>query len=112
MPPPATSPARPTPSAPQPRREISRRWFTIIGAVWLTVLLGAGWWGVTRPEPTDREQTTVAQAQPFADEAIARVAAAVTADRASVVAVSPFTRVDSCEVSVVRGGELRSCGCR
>lgn len=98
------SPARPSASAPQPRRELSRRWFTLIGVAWLAVLLVALWWGVSRPEPTDREQTTVAQAQPFADEAIARVAAAVTADRASVVAVSPFARVDSCEVSVVRGG--------
>jgi len=84
---------------------MSRRWFTVIGVGWLAVLALAAWWGLARPEPTDREQTTVGQAQPFADEAIARVAAAVTADHAGVVAVSPFTRVESCDVSVVRGGE-------
>jgi hypothetical protein len=72
--------------------------------VWLLVLAGSAWWGMAHREPTDREQTTVGEAQPFVDEAIARVAATVSAG-GGVVAVSPFERVGSCDVSLVRGGE-------
>lgn len=90
---------------PAPRREISRRWWLVVGVAWLVVVAVAGVWGLAHPEPTDREQTTVAGAKPFVDEAIARVASAATAGNAAVVAVSGFDRVGSCDVSVVRGGE-------
>lgn len=84
---------------------MSRRWFAIVAGAWLLVLAVSAWWGLTHPSPTERDQTTVAQARGVVDEAIARVAAAVTADGSGVVAVSGFERVGPCDVSVFRGGE-------
>jgi hypothetical protein len=83
-------------------RSASRRWFVVLGVVWLLVLLISGWWGLTRPVPTDREQTTVADARPVVDEAIARVATA--ASGSGVVAVSGFEPLGACDVSVFRDG--------
>jgi hypothetical protein len=93
-----------SPARPQPRREISRRWFIIIGAAWVVVLVASAWWGLSRAQPTDREQTTVGQAVPYVNDAIARVADAVTANGTGVVAVSGFERVGSCEVTIFRTG--------
>lgn len=68
------------------------------------VLLVSGWWGLTHPSPTDREQTTVTAARPVVDEAIARVAAAATTNGGGVVAVAGFERIGTCDVSVFREG--------
>jgi len=103
-----TTPHATDPWAPPPPRapwRTSRRWFAIVGAVWLLVVGLSAWWGLTHADPTDRDQTTVAEARPVVDEAIARVAATVTADGTGVVAVSSFERMASCEISVVRDGE-------
>jgi hypothetical protein len=94
----------PLPPANPPRRPGSRR-FAIIGAAWVLIIGVSAWFGFADPVATDREQTTVAQAQPVVDEAIARVAAAVASDDSAVVAVSGFEHVESCDVTVFRGGE-------
>jgi hypothetical protein len=99
--PPATNPRTPRPST---DRSTSRRWFLGLGVVWLVALLVSGWWGLTHPSPTDREQTTVTAARPVVDEAIARVAAAATADGRGVVAVAGFERVGTCDITVFREG--------
>lgn len=96
--------ARP-PDRQPPQRQMSRRWFAVIAGVWLVVIAISAWWGLTHPEPTDRDQTTVAAARPVVDEAIARVARAVVADGGGVVAVSGFERVAPCEVTVFQDGE-------
>lgn len=67
-------------------------------------MAGAAAWALAYPTPTERDQTTIGQARPVVDEAIARVAAAITADGAGVVAVSGFERVGECKVSVFRTG--------
>ena len=66
------------------------RWAAIIVAVWGLVLAGSWWWGIRTGTPTAREQTTVAQARPYVDEAVARVAVAAAGDPRTVVAVGPF----------------------
>jgi hypothetical protein len=99
--PPAIDPRTPRPST---DRSTSQQWFLVLGVVWLVALLVSGWWGVTHPSPTDREQTTVTAARPVVDEAIARVAAAATADGRGVVAVAGFERVGPCDISVFREG--------
>jgi hypothetical protein len=71
----------------------------------VVVLVGSAAYAWHRPTPTDREQTTVAQARPVVDEAVARLAVAASADGAAVVAVSEFERVGPCDVSVFRGGD-------
>src|SRR5690606_16210119 len=90
---------------PSPGRQMSRRWFAVLTGVWLVVIAVSAWWGLTHPEPTERDQTTVAAARPVVDEAIARVARAVMADGRGVVAVSGFERVAPCEVTVFQDGE-------
>jgi hypothetical protein len=84
---------------------MSRKWFALLAGVWLVVLAVSAWWGVARPTPTERDQTTVAAARSVVDEAIARVGNAVGAEAGGVVAVSGFERVAACEVSVFRDGE-------
>ncbi len=81
-----------------------RRRFLIIGAVWLVILLASAWFGFANPTATDREQTTVASARPIVNEAIALVASVVAAEADAVVAVSGFEHVESCDVTVFRGG--------
>jgi hypothetical protein len=61
-------------------------------------------WSIRHGEPTAREQTTVAQAQPTADRAAAELATAVLADGQTVVAISGFDRLGDCRVTVVRTG--------
>ena len=72
---------------------------------WVLVLAGSAGYGFLNAAPTDREQTTVAQAKPVADEAVARLATAASADGAAAVAISGFENVGPCDVSVFRGGE-------
>jgi hypothetical protein len=83
----------------------SLRWAAVIVTAWALVLAGFWWWGVRTATPTAREQTTVAQARPFVDEAVARVAMAAAADPGAVVAIGPFEPVGECDVSVFRSGE-------
>jgi hypothetical protein len=82
-----------------------RRWLVVATAVWIAVLVGAIVVANADFEVTDREQTTVAEARPYVDTAIARVAAAATHDGQAVVAISGFERSGPCDVTVFRGGQ-------
>jgi hypothetical protein len=76
-----------------------------IAVVWGVLLaIGMGW-ALARGGPTAREQTTVADALPVVDRAVARIASAATADGQAVAAISGFDRVGECSVTVVRSGE-------
>ncbi len=81
------------------------RWAAIIAAVWALLLAGFWWWGIRTATPTAREQTTVAQARPYVDEAAARVAVAAGSRPDTVVAIGPFESYGECDVSVFRSGE-------
>jgi hypothetical protein len=67
-------------------------------------VLGAGVWSTSHEAPSAREQTTIAQALPVVDTAIAdAVTAAGTTD--TVAAISGYTRLDgACRVTSVRTG--------
>src|SRR5215831_17717295 len=67
-----------------------RRWLVIAASAWAVVLVAGVGWAVVHGRPTDREQTTVAAAQPYADEAAARIAQAAEADAQAVAVVSGF----------------------
>jgi hypothetical protein len=81
------------------------RWVVIIAAVWAVILIAGVGWSVLHGRPTDREQTTVAAAEPYADEAAARIATAAQADGQAVAVVSGFDKVGDCRVSLVRSGQ-------
>ncbi len=94
------------PTAPSGRpAKRSRRWLVVVTLVWVAVLAASAVYAWRKPAPTDREQTTVAQARPVVDEAVARLATAASVDGQAVVAVSDFEHVGSCDVSVFRRGE-------
>jgi hypothetical protein len=86
-----------------PRRP--RRWLVVLTVAWLLVLAVAAFIAARRGDATIRDQTTVEQARPHVDEAVALLAEAATADGLGVVAVAPFELVGECRVSVFRGGE-------
>jgi hypothetical protein len=77
----------------------------LIAAVWALILIVGIGWSVLHGRPTDREQTTVAAAEPYADEAAARIATAAQADGQAVAVVSGFDKVGDCRVSLVRSGQ-------
>lgn len=81
-----------------------RIWLTALLVGW-AVLLGVLAYASARTGgATAREQTTVADARPTVDRAVAELVLAGTAADA-VVAVSPFSRLGSCRISAVRDGE-------
>jgi hypothetical protein len=82
-----------------------RNWLLVIVSVWGAVLLAGIGWAVVRGRPTDREQTTVADALPYVDSAASRVAAIAEADGQAVPVVSGFDKVGDCKVSLVRTGQ-------
>jgi hypothetical protein len=82
----------------------TRTWLVAVVAAWALVLAGGIVWAVRRGGPTAREQTTVAQALPVVDRAVAEIATAAGSDRQAVVAVSGFDRAGDCSISVVRQG--------
>ncbi len=77
----------------------------ILLLAWVAVLVGSALFAFRHRTPTGRDQTSVEQARPTVDEAVARIASAATADGAAVVAVSAFEQVGPCDVTVFRGGE-------
>jgi hypothetical protein len=87
------------------RRERPRTWLAAAVLVWLVVLVGGIGWAVSRGGPTAREQTTVADARPVVDRAVAQIADAATGDGHAVAAISGFNRVGDCRVTVLRRGE-------
>jgi hypothetical protein len=76
---------------------------------WVAVLAGSALFAVRHPNPTARDQTTVEQARPTVDEAVARIAAAAAADGRAAVALSSFEHVGCSQafphVTVFRAGE-------
>ncbi len=75
-----------------------------IVVVWSVLLLGFGAWGLLNTRPSDREQTTVAQALPVVDRAVANVVAAATVDGLAVVSISDLINVGPCKVTAFRSG--------
>ncbi|HEX6871411.1 MAG TPA: hypothetical protein VF163_09970 [Micromonosporaceae bacterium] len=96
----------PTALPPEPARgpRRPRRWLVALTVAWGLVLAAGIVWSVRHGEASAREQTTIAQAQPVVDRALAHVAAAASGDGRAVVAVSGFDRVGECAVTVFRGG--------
>jgi hypothetical protein len=93
-------PAGPAPIRPAPPR---RRWLVAVVVAWALFLAGAGAWSAFRDPPTAREQTTVQQALPTVDAAIAEVAAAAGGD--VVAAVGGYRAVGgACEITSARDG--------
>jgi hypothetical protein len=90
--------------SPSPGAGRGRRWLVTATALWGVVLAGGVIWSTRNGEPTAREQTTVAQAQPTADRAAAELATAVLAEGQAVVAISGFDRLGDCRVTVIRTG--------
>ncbi len=82
-----------------------RRWIVVLTVAWVVVLAAGIGWAVARGEPTAREQTTVAEAQPVVDRAVGEIATAANADGLAVVAISGFQRVGDCAVTVLRSGQ-------
>src|ERR1700738_2530414 len=87
------------------RRERPRTWLAVAVLVWLVVLVGGIGWAVSRGGPTAREQTTVADALPVVDRAVAQIVDAAAGGRHAVAAVSGCKRVGGCRVTVLRPGE-------
>lgn len=88
-----------------PVRTRPRRWVVVVAVTWGIILAAGIGWAWATGGPTAREQTTVAQARPVVDQAVARVVEAATADGLAVAAISGFDRVGGCSVTVVRAGE-------
>jgi hypothetical protein len=84
--------------------ERPRRWLVIIVVVWSVLLAGGILWALQRGGPTAREQSTVADALPVVDRAVAEIAAAASVDGNGVVAISGFDRAGDCRVTVMRPG--------
>lgn len=93
------------PTQPPPTRSGPRRWTVILAVGWAVLLVAGIVYAIRTGGPTGRDQTTVAQAQPEVERAIATVATAALADDNAVVAISGFDRVGECSVTLVRGGE-------
>jgi hypothetical protein len=87
------------------RRFLVSRWFPIVVGVWVVIFGVSGWIGIAHTTVTDREQTTVAAARPYVDEAVARLATAAASGGNAVVAVSAFEKVGTCRVTVFRQGQ-------
>jgi hypothetical protein len=89
------------PSAPAPTR---RRWLLVAVLAWALAVGGTALWSTFHDAPTAREQTTVAQALPTVDAAIADVVTAADPTR-SVAAITGYTKLDAaCRVTTARSG--------
>ncbi len=100
-----THPAPVTSPPDRARRDRPRTWLIAGVVVWVVVLAAGIGWAVSRGEPTGRDQTTVAQALPVVDRAVAEIVGAATMDGNAVAAISGFDRVGDCRVTVLRRGE-------
>lgn len=77
----------------------------VLVAVWAVVLATAGGWAMINGAPTAREQTSIGQARPVVDTAVARLASAAgAAGTTTVIAISGFSRVEACRVTYARSG--------
>jgi hypothetical protein len=71
-----------------------RLWITISAALWAVFLIVAATWSARNGSPTVREQTTIVEALPTVDRAVAAVVTAAAGPRA-VVGVSGYERTDA-----------------
>jgi hypothetical protein len=96
------SPAQPTAGRRPPSTR--RRWLVAVTVVWAVLLTALAVYAVRHGEPTVRAQTSVAQALPTVDRAIADVATAGFAAGA-VVEISGYREVSSpCFITAARDG--------
>ncbi|HYU86835.1 MAG TPA: hypothetical protein VEK80_18665, partial [Kribbellaceae bacterium] len=91
-------------AAPAPTRR-RRRWLlALLVAGWAVVVGGTALWSAAHDKPTAREQTTIAQALPTLDTAIADLVTAAGTDQ-TVAAISGYTQLDAdCRVTTARSG--------
>lgn len=74
-----------------------RLWVTVAAVLWAVFLVAAGTWSARNGEPTVREQTTIVEALPTVDRAVAAVVTAATGPRV-VVGVGGYERTEArCE---------------
>jgi hypothetical protein len=71
---------------------------------WILVLAGSGTWAILNGPPTDREETTVAQALPVVNQAAVDLVAAIGLKRDAVAVMSNLTFAGPCRVSQARPG--------
>jgi hypothetical protein len=76
--------------------------FVAVLVAWALMLLVTGVWYSFHGKPTIRDQTTIAQARPRVDDALAAVLRA--AGTAPVVSLSEFAKTADCDVTPVRAG--------
>src|SRR6266516_2485140 len=99
--PPVYLPYPPPPLPPPPNPRV-RRALIAVAAAWALLLAVTGVWYSLHGHPTDREQTTVAAAEPVVDQAITEVVRA--AGRSVVPALSGFEKTGDCSVTPIRSG--------
>jgi hypothetical protein len=81
-----------------------RRWLIVVGVAWGLFVLAAGVWGVSHDKPTAREQTTIAQALPVVDTAVAKVVAAAQSP-STVTVIGGYSQMSAdCRVTTARSG--------
>jgi hypothetical protein len=78
------------------------RWLKAVTVAWVAVLLAGALYYSFHGQDTVRGQTTITQAQPVVDRAIADVVHA--AGPKPVIAISEFNRVSSCSITPLRKG--------
>ncbi|MGC9670121.1 hypothetical protein ACNTMW_26710 [Planosporangium sp. 12N6] len=95
-------PAQPAPgAAPAGSR---RRWLVAVTAAWAVLLVGLALYAVGRGGATVRTQTTIGQALPTVDRAVAEVAAAAT-DAGAVAEIDGYREVSArCTITAIRDG--------
>jgi hypothetical protein len=89
-------------SSPQPPPWKAPLWLKVLTGIWVAVLLAGGLYYSFHGKATVRGQTTITQAQPVVDRAIADVVSA--SGSGPVVALSGFNRIGTCSVTPVRSG--------
>lgn len=96
---PTGTPYAPPPPAPRPRR---RRLIIAVIVAWSLALIVGGVWYSRTGAPTERDQTTIAQALPVVDQAVAAVLRAAGPEPVPVL--SGFEKSSDCRVTPVRHG--------
>jgi hypothetical protein len=81
-----------------------RLWIAVGLSAWAIFLIGAGAWAARNGKPTVREQTTIVEALPTVDRALAAVVTAAAGPRA-VVGVGGYERTDAACSAGNRTGE-------
>lgn len=85
-------------------RRTRRRWLFVAALAWAVLLAALAVYAVRRGEPTVRAETSVAEALPTVDRAIAEVATAA-ATAGAVVQIGGYEKIGSpCSITAVRDG--------